>query len=376
MSPTEFLAELRKRKKAPAYFLRGPDRFLHEMCRAALENAVGPEAREWCWMEIEFKPGGLAKELDGANQMPMLGGLSYFYFSDPEDFEHATDDDLEALQAYLEQPSPFATVVFAAGEPDRRRKFIHLLEKKAEVVELRPVGRRDAAVWARDFLRQAGVELSPELAEEIAAQFQSTSDREPERGGVNLLWMRTELEKVLTAKPGIKRLDRQDLDLIVAFREEHQISGLLRAIAERKYAEALERLRALLSSKTAETLLLWCIADLARQALKLQGAPGTTVLRRSASYGGRPAEAGGWGRPGSEIPAIALENYSQDELRRVLQLARRADLGIKSSWKDSKILLEFLVWQIAAAKAATPSEPGWDAASTQGDDITTPSTEE
>ena len=29
---------------------------------------------------------------------------------------------------------------------------------------------------------------------------------------------------------------------------------------------------------------------------------------------------------------------------------RRADLGIKSSWKDSRILLEFLIWQIVTGK--------------------------
>jgi len=33
-----------------------------------------------------------------------------------------------------------------------------------------------------------------------------------------------------------------------------------------------------------------------------------------------------------------------------LRAVRRADLGIKSSWKDSRILLEFLVWQIVVGK--------------------------
>jgi DNA polymerase III delta subunit len=154
--------------------------------------------------------------------------------------------------------------------------------------------------------------------------------------------MRTEIEKLLTARPGKKRLEAGDLDLIVAFREEREIGKLLRAIADRKCGQALEFLRELFSSKVAETLILWCIGDLFRQALK----------GGAASYGGG---RGGWSRPANpystwEIAPVMLRNYPRDELLRGLRAVRRTDLGIKSSWKDSKILLEFLVWQIVIGK--------------------------
>jgi len=351
MHPTEFIAALRKGKGGQAYFLRGPDRFLHEECRRALVNSIPAEARQWCLAEIEFQPGCLQRELEGADQMPMLGGHSYFLFLDPEDFKHATEEDAEALRAYLERPSPFATVVFAAAEPDRRRRFIQLLEKKAELVEMLPLDRREAAAWARKFLRHAGVEIDAELAEEIASKFEVSSDSrgEAKPSGVNLLWMRTELEKLLTARPGMKRLEAADLEVMVAFREEREIGKLLRAIAERKCGEALELLRALLGSKVAETLLLWCIADLFRQALRGASRSG---------YGRGPRPAGDWSRPANpystaQIAQVALRNYPREELLQALRAVRRADLGIKSSWKDSKILLEFLVWQIVVGKGST-----------------------
>jgi len=353
MGPTDFIAALRKGKPAPVYFLRGSDRFLHEVCREALANAVPEEARDWCLTKIEFEPGRLAQQLQGADQMPMLGGHTYLLLSDPEDFKHAADEDADALAAYLERPSPFATVVFSASEPDRRRRFVQWLEKKAAVVELRSPQAREAVAWVEHFLAQAGVEIDPELAAEIAAKFENTNDREPERSGVNLLRLRTELEKLLTAKPGAKRLERQDLELLVAFREEHEIGTFLRAVAARNCGEALERLRALLASKTAETLLLWCIGDLIRQALK-QSAMAYGAGRGAAPYG---AGRGAWNRPGNrfstwEIASSALRKYSRQELRHALRLARQADLGIKSSWKDSRILLEVLVWQIVVGKGS------------------------
>jgi DNA polymerase III delta subunit len=338
MGPEEFIASLRKGNLAPAYFHRGPDRFLHQECRDAVRTAVPEESRAWCLTEIEYEPGQLERELQAALQIPMLGGHSYFLITDTNDFKHADEDDAKALAAYLQNPSPTATLVFSAVEPDRRRKFIQLLEKKTDVVEVRPLSVRQAAAWAKDFLHRGGVEVDAGLAEEIAAKFlPGSSSRDPNPEGVNLLWLRTELEKLITAMDGKAKLEPSDLQLISAFQEEHEIGKMLRAIAERQCQEALEFLGSLVASKVAETLLLWCIGDLFRQALKSTG---------QSSYGG-----GTWKRQSNpfatwEIAPVARRRYTHEELLKALTLVHQADLGIKSSWKDSTILLEFLIWRI------------------------------
>ena len=347
MRVSEFFAAIRQGKLGPAYFLRGPDRFLHDECRTALIASLPPEAREWCLAEIEYAPGRLARELEGAMQMPMLGGHSFLLFSDPEDFKDAHEEDYEALEGYLERPSPFATVVFAAVEPDRRRRFIQLLEKKAEVVDLISLSRRDAAEWIKQYLTRAGVEIDLELASEIAAKFESSNDpRKQGSAGVNLLWARTEVDKLLTSKPGAKRIERADLDLMVAFREEHVIGKLLQSIATRNFPKALEHLRALLASKESEMLLLWSIGDLFRQALKGGASQGFGAQR-----GGKWNR---WSNPYSsfEIAPQLQTKYSRAEILQALRHVRQADLGIKSSWKDSRILLEFLIWRIIVGRGA------------------------
>jgi DNA polymerase III delta subunit len=213
------------------------------------------------------------------------------------------------------------------------------------VVDMRPLSVRQAAAWAREFLRRSGVEVDAEMAEEMAAKFEAGGDSFRGQGseGVNLLWMRTELEKLLTAVEGKKRLESADLELMVSFREEHEIGKMLRAIAERQCAKALELLHRLMASKVAETLLLWSIGDLFRQALKTAG------------------QAGGWGRRSNpfstwEIAPLARRRYTREELMRALTLVHEADLGIKSSWKDSRLLLEFLVWRITMAPEEIPEQ--------------------
>jgi len=347
MGPGEFIKTLRKGKAGAAYFLRGPDRFLHEECRAAIIAYLPPESREWCLTEMEFEPGRLDHALDGASQMPMLGGHSFLIFSDPNDFKHAGDDDFDALQAYLERPSPFATVVFTASEPDRRRRFIQLLEKKSEVVEMRPLSVPEAAKWLEGWLEKAGIAIEAAFASEIAKRFEIPSSAgDGKSGGVNLLWLRTEMEKILTAHPGLQRLEPEHLELLSVFREEHEIGKLLAALADRKFGPALSQLRTLIASKEPETLILWRIGDLIRQALR--GAA-------SGSGAGYGKGHGAWNRfanpfATSEIAPRAARNYSRTELAQALRFVRRADLGIKSSWKDSNILLEFLVWQIVTGK--------------------------
>jgi DNA polymerase III delta subunit len=341
MGPEEFIGALRKGGLAPAYFHRGSDRFLHQECRDAVRAAVPEESRAWCLTEIEYEPGQLARELQDALQIPMLGGHSYFLISDMNDFMHADEDDAKALAAYLENPSPSATLVFSAVDPDRRRKFIQLLEKKTAVVEMRPLTVRQAAAWAKEFLHRAGVEVDAGLAEEIASKFlPGSSSRDPNPEGVNLLWMRTELEKLITAMDGKTKLEPPDLQLISTFQEEHEIGKMLRAIAERQCGDALGFLRSLVASKVAESLLVWCIGDLFRQTLKSTG---------QSSYGG-----GAWKRQSNpfatwEIAPVARRRYTHKELLKALTLVHQADLGIKSSWKDSTLLLEFLIWRITSA---------------------------
>ena len=360
MRPTEFISAMRKGQAGAAYFLRGPDRFLQEECRKAVVNSLPADARQWCLVELEFATGQLSQVLEGAEQMPMLGGHNFLIISDPEDFKQADDEDVEALRAYLERPSPFSTVVFLATEPDRRRRFIQLLEKKAQLVELRAPDRREAAAWAKQFLQHAGVEVADALADEIAGKFEISADARSAAGpsAVNLVWMRTELEKLLTARAGMKRVEAGDLEAIVAFREEREIGKLLRAMGERHCGVALATLRELLASKVAETLILWCVGDLFRQA-----------LRGGASFGSRA----GWSRGAnpystSEITPLVQKNYLREELLQAMRAVRRADLGIKSSWKDSRILLEFLVWQIVVGK-----EPSGEAA--VGGEVPLPSAE-
>ncbi|MGH9406092.1 MAG: DNA polymerase III subunit delta [Terriglobia bacterium] len=355
MRAAEFLALLEKGQLAPVYYFRGPDGFLHEECRSAVIDSLPKETREWCLTEIEFKPGLLHRHLEGAYQMPMLGGRSILYLADSEDYERASEEDVEALSAFLKNPPTFSTTIIAAREPDRRRRFIQLIEKGAPVVEMAPLAAREAGTWLVGYLKKAGIRIQPSLAESVAARFEAgaeSSVRARGSAGVNLLWLRTEIEKLLVARAGASEIAESDLDIVRAPREEHEIGKLLNAIAGRQLSAALVLLRDLIASKEPETLLLWCVGDLFRQALKVP--PG-------------PARSAPWARAANpyatfEIAPRVQQTYAREEISRAIRFVRAADLAVKSSWKDSKIILEALLWQIMAGKDVETPPATWDPA--------------
>ena len=359
MRPTEFISQLSTGKAGAVYFLRGPDAFLHEECRAAVVAAVPAEARAWCLTSVEFESGRLVQQLDNAHQMPMLGGRRFFLISDSDNFKRAGDEDVEALEAYFKKPPLFATVIFIASDPDRRRRFAQLLEKTSIVVDMLPLDRNEAARWLEHYLRRAGVAVTPELAREAAARFEDRPDpRSGARPGVNLLGLRTEVDKVLTARPDARHLEADDLALIISYREDHEIGKLLEALAGRQVTESIARLRTLLASKEPEALILWSIGDLFRQALKSSSTASRSGGHRSGGYGG-------WSRPGGrgnsfDLARRALENHSPDELAQALRRTHDTDLAVKSSWKDSKVLLEILIWQVTSGWGGSAwAEPNW-----------------
>ena len=327
MTPKQFVDRLRRGDWAPVYFFCGEEAFLHQKCRQELLKALPEEAHAWGVHSLEWRAGELAGVLDQASQMPMVGPRNLFLIRDAEDFAHAKEADYEALQGYLRQPPLFSTVVFMAEEPDRRRRFVTLLFKQAEVVEMRRPEAAEVVRWISRLLQRQGVEIDREAAEELAEEF-----------GRNLLWIHTELEKLRLSRPEQKRITVRDLESLVSLAEDHEVTRLLRCIAERKGREALLQLAHLIRSHEPELRLLWHIGHLFRRSLSLSNYPDR--------YPARP------GRGADLLPRIAARSYSHQERLQALRSVHEADLEIKSSWKDTHLHLEFLIWKIIERSAS------------------------
>src|SRR5436190_22707056 len=74
MGPTQFIAALGKGKPAAVYFLRGPDRFLHEECRKAILRPSPPRLAGGPWGKSKSGRNGSRASSEGAYKSPMWAG--------------------------------------------------------------------------------------------------------------------------------------------------------------------------------------------------------------------------------------------------------------------------------------------------------------
>ncbi len=340
MTPKQFIQTIHNDPSswAPAYFFVGEEAFLHDRCRRELFRALPEEARSWCLTSVEWKSGGLPSVLEQAFQMPMVGPRNLFWIRDPQDFGQATEEDFESLKAYLKEPPPFSTLVFAAQAPDRRRRFVTLLLKQAEVVEMRRPEPHERVRWVGALLRDQQIDMDHEAAEALAEIFDG-----------NLLWIQTELEKLRAAKPGLDRITVEDLKYLVSLAEDHEISKLIGYLADRDGGGTVVQLNRLLRSNEAELKILWYIGNLFRRSLAAGGEGG----RRSA-YSSRRGF-------GADLAAQnAAKSYSHSERLGALRAIHEADLDIKSAWRDTQLRLEYLIWKIVGKRdqSATKTASG------------------
>ena len=284
MRSTEFITALQKGQVGAAYFLRGPDRFFQEECRKAVVNSIPADSRQWCLAELEFAAGQLPPRWKAPSRCPCWAGTIFCSFPTRKTSSKPATRMWKRCAATWSAPPPFRRWFLSPRSRTGGGASFSCSKKKLQLVELRSPDRREAADWVKQFLAEEGVEIAAGLAEEIAGKFESSQDSRSAGGpsAVNLLWMRTELEKLLTARPGLRRVERCGPG--GAGRVSRGARDRQAAARHRSSASAPWRwlhCGSCWPARWRKRLILWCIGDLFRQALR--GVP---------SYGNR----GGWSR--------------------------------------------------------------------------------
>jgi hypothetical protein len=207
IAAAELLARVEKGKAIPAVLLLGGEAFLRDSCRTLLIEKYVPEAaRAWALSRFSAGRGEGQAALDQAQTMPMLSPQQVVFLEEAEAIEKLgetkRDDFVKALEAYLDNPAPFTTLVLEADSLDQRMKFAKLLAEKALVVAVslgdNEQERRAAAVaQAAALASELGVALEAGVAEDLA-----------EWVAEDLQLLKTEMEKLATYAGERRRIRR------------------------------------------------------------------------------------------------------------------------------------------------------------------------
>ncbi len=363
------LADLKKGKVERAYLLLGDDQYLLDAARqairqtilgtpAAAERAFGLKAFDLGGMGMEEAAGALEDALVQARTPSLLTAQQLLFLSgfarvikrmrsgsEEEEDREAKDEaqsnrNLESssasgrilalLEEYLARPSDFTVVVFEAAEMDKRKRLAKLLEKRCVVVGVEsPVrgerGRsfdeemRTAAVRARKFAQERGIEIAPQALTALV----SLKD-----GDLGLVFQ--ELEKLAAyVGPGGK-IGPGELHLLVRGSTEEIVWELVDALGSGDRRRSLAILDNLIRNGESPPAIVGALAYRVRAMIEAKEGSQRWAALQAAEQ---------------------AERFRSEQLLASLEMLLRADVMLKGELpkaEDGQKVLEFLLAQLTA----------------------------
>jgi DNA polymerase-3 subunit delta len=385
-SSDRFVAEIEASRNGgalrPGYVLLGDEAYLYERCRRAiLDTLVDPhggiQIRDFALAEIDLAETSIFEALDRAQTPSLMAPFQVLFLRNVKTLytRGAKKDEFAALDAYGRSANPQALLIFVADhlhlpsdlrrmemqDKDRYERIRETLGDWCGMVELVRVEESDAMRWLVAEAENRGSAIEVDAARELADAL-----------GSDLMLMASELEKLVlytgaryASTTGAhyagttgerRRITLGDVETMVLGAKQRSLYELTDAISARDRPRALALLQGLLNASDGgeDSAIghLYMLARTFRQML---------VILEKNVRDSRAIWQALW--QGFRMPPFAAEDLirqarrykSRRELTRALRLIARADLELRSSPPDKRLVLERLVLALASEEQAQPS---------------------
>ena len=339
----------------PGYVLAGDEAFLLDRCRkAVVKGFVPPDLRDFCLSEMDLTSTSIFEILDGAQTPSLMSPFQVIFVRNIRQLytRGAKKDEFAALTRYFHSPNPQALLIFVADfvhipadarrmEMDDKRHFERLTETLGEycgMVELAQANEEDAIRWITATGQEAGVRVEPDAALELADAL-----------GRNMMLISSELEKLLLYALDKKSITLADVETMVVGAKQRSLYELTDAISSHNRVRALGLLQGLLnSSEGGEDAAIGHFYMLARTFRQM------LVIQEKNVRDSRAIWQALW--QGFRMPPFAADDLIRQarrykgsrDLTRALKLIARADLELRSSPPDKRLVLERLVYELSS----------------------------
>ena len=351
----------------PGYVLAGDEIFLLDRCRAAVLKAfVPPEMKDFSLSDLDLSGTSIFEVLDRAQTPSLMAPFQVIFVRNVRQLytRGAKKEEFAALARYFRSPNPQALLIFVADflriptdarrmEMDDKNRYERLTETLGEhcgMVELARVSEEDAMRWVASTAQESGNRMEPDAARELVDAL-----------GADMMLIASEMEKLLLYTLGKGRITLGDVETMVLSAKQRSLYELTDAISSRNRARALALLNGLLNSSDAgEDAAIGHLYMLARTFRQM------LVILEKNVRDSRAIWQALW--QGFRMPPFAADDLirqarrykSRRELTRALRLIARADLELRSSPPDKRLVLERLVYDLASEPK--PAAPPWASA--------------
>ena len=339
----------------PGYVLAGDEIFLQERSRAAVVRAFVPaDLKDFCLSDIDLASTSIFEALDRAQTPSLMAPFQVLFIRNVRQLytRGAKKDEFAALSRYFRSPNPQALLIFVADfiripsdprrmEMEDKNRYDRLQETLGEhcgIVELARVNEEDAMRWAVSTAQENETKLDPDAARELVDAL-----------GADMMFIASELEKLLLYTHGRGKITLGDVETMVLGAKQRSLYELTDAISARQPRRALALLHGLLNSSDAgEDAAIGHLYMLARTFRQM------LVIVEKNVRDSRAIWQALW--QGFRIPPFAADDLirqarrykSRRDLTRALRLIARADLELRSSPPDKRLVLERLIYDLAS----------------------------
>ena len=351
-----FLAEVRGDARRPGYVLLGDEALLYEMCRKGVMQALVPEEmKDFCLHDLDLGQTSIFEALDLAQTPSLMAPFQVLFLRNVKTLygRGQKKEEFKAIDEYFRRPNPQALIVFIADhislpqdlrkmdmtDKERAEKIRETLGEVCGVVELQHVSEEDAVRWVRREAEAKGVRFDEDAARELVDSLSA-----------EMLMVASELEKLLLYAGAMKRttVEVGDVETMVSAAKQRSLYELTDAISLKDAPRALGLLAGLLNaSEGGEDAAIGHVFTLAKTFRQM------LVLNEKQVRDQRAMWQVLW--PGFRVAPFAADALiaqarrykDRGELTRGLRLIARADLELRSSPADKKLVLERLVMRLA-----------------------------
>jgi DNA polymerase-3 subunit delta len=346
----------------PGYVFVGDEIFLYERCRRAVIGAfIEPSFRDFSLSDLDLAETNVFEILDRARTPSLMAPFQLIFVKNVKTLytRGAKKEEFAALDAYFRSPNPQAIVLFVADhlhlpadlrrmdmqDKERYERIRETLGEHCGMVELARVDEADAVRWLISTAEERSVKLDGDAARELADAL-----------GANMMLIRSELEKLVLYAGERRRITLGDVETMVLAAKQRSLYELTDAISAKDKPRALALLHGLLNASDGgeDSAIghLYMLARTFRQML---------VIVEKNVRDSRMVWQALW--QGFRMPPFAAEDLirqarrykSRRELGRALRLIARADLELRSSPPDKRLVLERLMMDLASEPPAVSS---------------------
>lgn len=350
-----FIAEVKSGKLRPGYVLAGDEIFLYERCRrAVLETLVPEEMRDFCLSDIDLGETSIFQALDRAQTPSLMAPFQVFFVRGLKTLytRGAKKEEFSAIEAYFRSPNPQCLMLFVADylripsdvrrmDLEDKNRYERLRETLGEwcgMVELARVDETDALKWIVGESERQGVKFDQDAARELADAL-----------GADMMLIAAEREKLLLYAGEKRHVALGDVETMVLAAKQRSLYELTDAISAKDTVRALKLLHGLLNASDGgeDSAIghLYMLARTFRQML---------VILEKNVRDSRAIWQALW--QGFRIPPFAADDLirqarrfkSRRELTRAIRLVARADVELRSSPPDKRLVLERLIYDLAS----------------------------